>query len=190
MVITVLFEQIFPSKQGLDKDEHIAHAEAFGNNIRVWWHCIGAYNPPKNPNLGRLASLSSPANLGRPLFLPLLHQQPPPSPPSPPLPPPPIFAGGLATRQKRQKWCKASKCLALVVLDYDMVTDCVFYLHCRHCNSKYWEEQTEEFKSLPYLVPPGAHVYHPRGVLAGHNALADVGYGWEDHGTTLQDNGF
>jgi WD40 repeat protein len=191
MVIAALFEQIFPSERGLDRNEYIAHhyASTIANDDDdgVWrYHVMADDDPPANhrPNRRRVvpcAGLAPPADSDASLVdlahpsssspPPSSHQHRPPHPPPPPPPPPQPSSSSSSTAvgsaqqqraatRKRRKRCKASKCLASMASDFDVVTDWVFYFHCRNCDDEYRragynrDDPDAWSYASPYLIPP------------------------------------
>jgi WD40 repeat protein len=132
MVVSALLEQLIPSERGLARDEYVARATAAikDDDDGIWRYQImssGDDSPPRNPSDKKCsASLADP----------------------------PTTTATPATR-KRRKRCKASKCLASLASDFDVVTDWAFYFHCRSANREYRAKYLEDpdADGPPYLIP-------------------------------------
>ncbi|KAL3779006.1 hypothetical protein ACHAW5_009997 [Stephanodiscus triporus] len=129
MVIAALFEQLIPSERGLARDEYIVRA-AIDNDDGVWRYHVMEDDPPNNQQRTRDDDLA-------------------PTPPSAP-------SAAMQATRKRRKRCKMSKCLASLASDFDVVTDWVFYFHCRKVDDEYRARYREDqdADSLPHLIPP------------------------------------
>ena len=57
-----------------------------------------------------------------------------------------------STRPKRKR-CKASKCLASMASDFDVITDWMFYIHCLRANEAFSANSSNDGDQT-YLIPP------------------------------------
>ncbi|KAL3817122.1 hypothetical protein ACHAXA_009953 [Cyclostephanos tholiformis] len=132
MVVAAIFEQLIPSERGLARDERVARASAanIDDDDGVWRYQMISDDAPSNHMNRQREGATAPSS-------------------KPPTMAPP------ATR-KRRKRCKASKCLASLASDFDVVTDWAFYFHCRSGNGEYRAKYLEDPDAYgrPYLIPP------------------------------------
>jgi hypothetical protein len=182
MVVAVLFEQIVPSDRGLTREESIAAAVV--NEDQIWqqqYHAMDAttsssqgmtpstristtlHSSPHNP-IGIDPTVSRRTSMSIPLppqqQQSQLHQQQQQLQQQQGLQQTTIVA---ATRQRRKR-CKATKCLASLAADFDVITDWIFFFHCLHVDQAYREEYKQnhgnngknnaDADQRPYLIPP------------------------------------
>ncbi|KAG7357493.1 myosin heavy-chain kinase [Nitzschia inconspicua] len=181
MVVAALFEQIVPSERGLTRDDQLVTADE--DQLWLQYHAMDATSStmtthhnhypvvhdhstknssiPSRPSPSRATSISSSLSqipLHGPGFI---------STTTPPTTATTTRTAVAATR-KRRKRCKATKCLASLAADFDVITDWTFYFHCRHEDQTYREEYYQQNNvnnneydghnndndQRPYLIPP------------------------------------
>jgi hypothetical protein len=181
MVLSALVEQVFPSHRGLTRDESVT-AGLDGAEV---WNQYHAMELNRNGRDGLIIQQQQrrPQDAAQQRSLPLIQNTPRSSSiadidtsqqtaqeqgttnvplstltsTSPtPMPFDGIIKNNLPATRQRRKRCKATKCLASLAADFDVITDWVFYFHCvgedrayrmTYQNNPYGEK-------LPYLIPP------------------------------------
>jgi WD40 repeat protein len=135
MVVAALFEQIVPSHRGLTRDETLVGGAVRDDDDghdedddRVWKYQAPTMERTATPH----ATGPETARFQRTTAVPRQ-----------------------ATRQRRKR-CKATKCLTSLAADVDVITDWIFYFHCRYEDQEYRAEYQEnpDGEKSPYLIPP------------------------------------
>jgi WD40 repeat protein len=148
MVVAAIFEQFVPSDRGLSRDE-----SATGVNARQLYN-PSTYDTREYRNLPLASNLSSnlEASSKTSFISPQQESQQQSQQPQQPSISTPV------TKRKRKRF-RASKLLASVAADLDVVTDWIFYVHTLDMDREYRTEFAANpvAGANPYLIPPFLH---------------------------------
>jgi WD40 repeat protein len=140
MVLSALIEQIVPSQRGLKRDESLAIID----DAHVWHYHQHDYQqqqqqPQQHSSWQNGQSATTSMKASSPIPQPIL---------------PPTTAPLAATRPRRKR-CRAGKCLSSMASDFDVITDWVFYFHCRYEDAEYRKQYEESpVEGLPPRLIP------------------------------------